>query len=103
MKVGLLVLTLTIFLLASCTNFGDEEAELISCNVDGGIDPCSEGYTCYDSQIWPKGGEQGPQTGDLLCHQDCEQNSDCPTNFPNCENLRLARGDIEISTKFCVK
>ncbi|MBR9703049.1 hypothetical protein GOV10_03375 [Candidatus Woesearchaeota archaeon] len=99
----LIPLIMMMFLLLSCTNFGNEELELISCNLDGGIDSCPEGYSCYYSQIQPKGGTRGPQTGDLLCHRNCEKNSDCPTNFPNCEETYQSRGDTQKSVIFCVK
>ena len=94
------ILIISAILLSACsTNMNNYPA--ISCKTEDGVDPCQEGFTCYDSQSWPKGGVQGPQEGDLLCHKNCETNSDCPENMPNCETVFLSRGDIQIEKKFC--
>jgi|GEM_PF-2768097 hypothetical protein len=78
-----------------------ENRNKVSCKVESGVDPCEQGYTCYDSVLWPKGGEQGPQEGDLLCHKDCETNVDCPSSAPNCEETEISRGDLFFTKKIC--
>lgn len=37
---------------------------------------CKNGYACYNSSVWPKGGKY-EQLGDLTCHKYCTTNSDC--------------------------
>ena len=75
-------------------------ANLESCNIDNG-DSCTNGYTCYFSQTWPKGGEQGKQTGDLKCHKNCNEDADCESTT-TCKEVDLGRGDIIIRSKFCI-
>ena len=94
------LLVLTGILLSACSKSIDQTP--ISCKVDNGVDSCQEGFTCYQSQSCHRGLECGPQEGDALCHKNCETNSDCPDNMPNCQDVDISRGDIVLVKKFCV-
>ncbi|MBU0707473.1 hypothetical protein KKG41_03820 [Patescibacteria group bacterium] len=100
------IVVLLLLSIAAYLFFSKDQSDttpLVSCNTDNGVDPCQTGYMCYDSQIWPKGGIQGPQEGDLKCHQKCETSSDCPDEAPNCEDITIWKGDVSTDYKLCTQ
>ncbi len=98
-------LILVLFILTGCISRSDEPritqaptpppTQLLK-------DLCEKGFTYYTSIVCPRGQECGAETGDLLCHQNCTTNADCPAGMPVCQEIYLARGDVIEPKQFCI-
>jgi len=67
---------------------------------------CPAGYACYNSRLCgltPDGVVCGDQEGDLLCHKQCEINSDCPLDMPYCRVVSIAQGDAVAGVRMCMR
>ena len=62
---------------------------------------CPEGYTCFASQVCPKGGSCGPQLGDLMCHKTCIVSGDCVTGT-SCQDADIWSGDTVTTARLCM-
>ena len=80
----------------------DNKVELKDCRADQDCDP---GYICYNSQLCgpsDDGLDCGAQKGDLKCHQECQQDSDCLDSNYNCQQRIIWRGDTASAKSFCL-
>lgn len=74
----------------------------------GGIDSClrdtdcQKNYKCFNSAFSPEGADP-EQRGDLLCHKTCSLDSDCTSEFPNCEEVEIWQGSVVTNYNICVK
>ncbi|MEM3556215.1 MAG: DUF333 domain-containing protein [Candidatus Micrarchaeia archaeon] len=67
---------------------------------------CPSGYVCYNSRFCsttPSGVVCGNQEGDLLCHKECEVNTDCPLDMPYCRLVSMAQGDVVSAQRMCMR
>ncbi len=76
-----------------------DDDNLKSCS-DGSL--CEEGYLCYQSRYAGMGEMAlvfGEEEGDLLCHKECSDDSEC--KIGKCEDVELLDGDLVRNVKFC--